>query len=183
MKILRRNEVASGKWLALEVLDYIDSNGKERKWECVSRKRCDGAVLMIAELLPSHRLVLIRQYRPPADGVVLEFPAGLIDEGETPEAAALRELREETGYHGVIRKVFPPAYNSPGMTGEFIYTVLMEVPEKEQGELKTDFDESEHIETLLLEKRTLLQTVESMAADGIRIDSKVLAYAIAGAGI
>ena len=45
------------------------------------------------------------------------------------------------------------------------------------------FDESEHIETLLLEKRTLLQTVESMAADGIRIDSKILAYAIAGAGI
>ena len=99
MEILRKNEVASGKWLALEVLDYVDRNGKERRWECVSRKRCAGAVLMIAELLPSHRLVLIRQYRPPADGVVLEFPAGLIDEGETPEAAALRELREETGYH------------------------------------------------------------------------------------
>lgn len=181
MKILGKNEVASGKWLALEILDYVDRNGKERKWECVSRKRCAGAVLMIAELLPSHRLVLIRQYRPPADGVVLEFPAGLIDEGESPEDAALRELREETGYHGVIRKVYPPAYNSPGLTGEFIHTVLMEVAEDAQGELKTDFDESEQIETLLIPKHSLLKSVEAMSAEGIRIDAKVLAYAIAEA--
>lgn len=181
MKILGKNEVASGKWLALEILDYVDRNGKERKWECVSRKRCAGAVLMIAELLPSHRLVLIRQYRPPADGVVLEFPAGLIDEGESPEDAALRELREETGYHGVIRKVYPPVYNSPGLTGEFIHTVLMEVAEDAQGELKTDFDESEQIETLLIPKHSLLKSVEAMSAEGIRIDAKVLAYAIAEA--
>lgn len=179
MKILQKNELASGKWLALEVLDYVDRNGKERKWESVSRKRCDGAVLMIAELLPSHRLILIRQYRPPADGVVLEFPAGLIDEGETPEDAAVRELREETGYRGVIRNVFPPAYNSPGLTGEFIYTVLMEVREDGQGELKTDFDDSEHIETLLIPKNSLLKSVKEMCGDGVKIDSKVLAYAIA----
>ena len=182
MEILRKNEVASGKWLALEVLDYVDRNGTQRKWECVSRKRCAGAVLMIAELLPSHRLVLIRQYRPPADGIVLEFPAGLIDEGETPETAALRELREETGYHGVIRKIFPPAYNSPGLTGEFIHTVLMEIPENAQKELKTDFDESEQIETLLIPKHSLLESVESMCAEGIRIDAKVLAYALAESG-
>ena len=81
----------------------------------------------------------------------------------------------------MIRKVYPPAYNSPGLTGEFIHTVLMEVAEDAQGELKTDFDESEQIETLLIPKHSLLKSVEAMSAEGIRIDSKVLAYAIAEA--
>jgi len=81
-----------------------------------------------------------------------------------------------------IRKIFPPAYNSPGLTGEFIHTVLMEIPENAQKELKTDFDESEQIENLLIPKHSLLESVESMCAEGIRVDAKVLAYALAESG-
>lgn len=47
-------------------------------------------------------LLLEKQFRAPAEKVVIEFPAGLVDEGETPEQAALRELKEETGYSGEI---------------------------------------------------------------------------------
>jgi 8-oxo-dGTP pyrophosphatase MutT (NUDIX family) len=43
---------------------------------------------------------LQKQFRPPIDQVVIEVPAGLIDEGESAEECALRELREETGYVG-----------------------------------------------------------------------------------
>ena len=43
-------------------------------------------------------LVLVLVYRPPVDQWVIEMPAGMIDPGEAPEAAARRELTEETGY-------------------------------------------------------------------------------------
>lgn len=48
------------------------------------------------------RIVLQKQWRAPADAVVIEIPAGLMDPGETPEECALRELKEETGYVGKV---------------------------------------------------------------------------------
>lgn len=47
-------------------------------------------------------ILLQKQFRPPINAVAIEVPAGLMDEGETPEECALRELREETGYVGKI---------------------------------------------------------------------------------
>lgn len=49
-------------------------------------------------------IVLQKQYRPPLGKRVIEFPAGLVDKGETPEETAVRELREETGYIGVVKE-------------------------------------------------------------------------------
>jgi ADP-ribose pyrophosphatase len=57
----------------------------------------DGAV-MVVPVLDDGRLVMERQYRYPMGRVMLEFPAGKIDDGETPFACGVRELEEETGY-------------------------------------------------------------------------------------
>jgi ADP-ribose pyrophosphatase len=51
-------------------------------------------------MTPANEIVLIEQYRHGADVVTLEIPGGMVDAGESPIEAAVRELREETGYEG-----------------------------------------------------------------------------------
>lgn len=56
-------------------------------------------------------IILQKQYRPPVDKVCIEVPAGLVDEGETAEQAAVRELKEETGYVGKVTESTPVMFN------------------------------------------------------------------------
>src|SRR5947209_2381816 len=55
-------------------------------------------VVAILPVTDDGRLVLVRQYRKAAERVLLEFPAGGVDDGETAEEAVRREMIEETGY-------------------------------------------------------------------------------------
>ncbi|HOK44447.1 MAG TPA: NUDIX hydrolase [Bryobacteraceae bacterium] len=64
------------------------------------------------------RVLLVRQYRLPAKASLWELPAGRIDPGETPLAAAKRELAEETGYRARTWKKLLSFYVSPGYVSE-----------------------------------------------------------------
>ena len=66
-------------------------------WEYAEHLISGESVAALA-LTPADEVVLIEQRRTPVDRVVLELPAGIVDPGETPEVAVVRELLEETGY-------------------------------------------------------------------------------------
>lgn len=179
-KITKREKRAAGEWLYLEEIEYKDSKGKVRTWESAMRVQNTGAVLIIGELVPSNRVILVRQFRPPADGYLIEFPAGLIDSGEKPEETAIRELSEETGYLGQIREMHPACFSSPGLTGETvqIFKVIVDEEAEENLNVKPQFDEGEDIETFLVKKEELISFLKEREEAGDLIDSKVMSYAL-----
>lgn len=92
-------------------INYLDAHGKPRTWEAMKRPTRPRTsvvdaiqILAILEKPTGPEILLEKQFRPPTGKVIVEFPAGMVDEGETPEQAAIRELREETGYVGEVIK-------------------------------------------------------------------------------
>ena len=58
--------------------------------------------------------VFVRQYRPAVEDYTLELASGLVDEGTTPEAAAIQELREEAGYAATNPELLGALYPDTG---------------------------------------------------------------------
>lgn len=100
--------------------DFITAKRRGR-WEYVGRARGIRAAAIIA--IDEGHVILIEQYRVPLGRVCLEIPAGLIGdddgaENESAEAAAIRELEEETGYRAERMESLGEFYSSPGMVSE-----------------------------------------------------------------
>jgi ADP-ribose pyrophosphatase len=119
-------KVFEGKLVTVEVEDGMEI------------VRHPSAVAIVA-VDADERVVLVRQERPAVGGPLLELPAGKLDPGEEPLAAAKRELREETGLHGGEWAEAAAVYASPGFTDErfhlFVATGLSEgEAEPDEGE-------------------------------------------------
>ncbi len=179
-KIILKEELHSSKWLKLVEITYKDHNGVDRKWDSTERLNCLGAVIIVATLKPSNRIVIIKQFRPPTGKYLIEFPAGLIDEGFTVEETAMKELLEETGYTGIIKATRPAVYNSPGLTGESVHIAVMEIDEtlEENIDVIPQLESTEDIETILVKKDNLRNKLDELSHKGFGIDAKLDFFAI-----
>lgn len=101
----------------------------------------------VIAVTPDGHLVLVRQFRYGTDDFSLEIPGGVIDAGEDPVAAGVRELREETGFAGVSAKLIGSVRPNPAMQSNRCHFVLVEQAERRH-ELEWDSDEEIQVSTL-----------------------------------
>jgi ADP-ribose pyrophosphatase len=124
-----------------------------------------GAVAILP-LVDAAHVCLLRNRRPNVGETLIEIPAGTLEPGEDPTAAAPRELAEETGYRAGRWRKLAEFFPSPGVLGEC--THLFAAQELVPGEMRPERDED--LEPFVIEWNQVLQ----WALDGTIRDAKTL---------
>ena len=128
-------------------------------------ERPDAAIIF--PVTGDGEVILVRQYRPPIDRMELGLPAGLVEGGEKPEAAARRELVEETGYGGGEWEPLGSLASSPSLKDNWAYLFLARGVEEVA---PPDPDEHESIEVVrvpLGEVSGLVHSGEIVSSSGV----------------
>lgn len=130
MKYQGIRKVHEGKFITRYDVDYVTAEGHPKTYEIISRNkdiqsleqlqnRQANAVVMILTDESGDRILVSREYRMAMAQWIYNFPAGLIDPGETPEESARRELREETGLRLLrVDDVLDNSYSAVGFANE-----------------------------------------------------------------
>lgn len=173
-------DVAATRWVKLQTLTYTDPTGRTRKWDRATRTTRlsshgpDGVAILALlrhrnEPYEKAEVLLITQFRPPVDAVTVELPAGLVDPGEAVEVAALRELKEETGYVGSVVNVSGALGMSPGLCDESACLCVVEVDLDAPANAvpKQELEDSEFIKVHRVALKALLPTIQDMERAGI----------------
>ncbi len=161
--ILSRKTVFNGHAFDVENLQVRLPDGRERAYDLVSHK--DSVTLV--PLDDDGNVWFVSQYRMGCECQMLELPAGVMDDGETPEACAAREIREETGMAAVSLRLLGSVYLAAGYSSEINHIFLA----TDLTLATLEMDEDEFLDV----KRFSVGEVWKMIEKGELIDSKSLA--------
>jgi ADP-ribose pyrophosphatase len=162
MKVTKGREVYKSKIFTVVEEEATDPSGFKIERAIV---RHAGSAVMLA-IDDRSRVLLVKQFRLPAEKELWEIPAGRLDEGEKPLQTAKRELQEETGYQAKKWKKLAAFWPSPGYVSEKMHVFLA----TDLTEGKATPMEDERIETQWFKKKELA----GMIRDGKIEDGKTL---------
>lgn len=112
----------------------------------------DEDTVSVLVVTPDQHVVLVKQFRPGPEKELLELPGGRIEVGQTPEQAAAREVREETGYVGELQKV-GTAWTGAYATVQCHQFVMLN--SKQMGE--PELEEGEVVEVMRLSRQEFFE--------------------------
>jgi ADP-ribose pyrophosphatase len=170
MKIKNVEKIQEGKYSGRYNVTYETAKGNEKVYEMISRDRnmnidtisnldkTADAVCVIAFNKDMSKVCVNQEFRMATNQVVYGFPAGLIDKGETPEEAAERELREETGLCVTkILATLPGSYSAVGVSNERTAVVFCIV----DGDPVDTQEEMEEIKPIWINRENALDIANS----------------------
>ncbi|XP_036374048.1 ADP-sugar pyrophosphatase [Megalops cyprinoides] len=187
--VVKEEVIAAGKWVKLEKTTYVDPSGNTRTWETAKRTtrqantKADGVGIfaLLKRTLHKDCVVMVKQFRPPMGCYTLEFPAGLIDDNESSATAALRELKEETGYTGEVVGVTPVTCLDPGLSNCTTQIVMVNINGDDPENLNPtqQLGDGEFVDVILLPLNEFQNKIdELLQKENIIVDSKVYIYAM-----
>jgi len=154
MEFLKIEKIHEGRFITRYDAKFKTNAGNIKNYELVSRDKNINtfedlkrdkldAVILIIHNSDHSKILLNKEYRMAVGGFAINFPAGLIDEGESPEVAAKRELWEETGLTLTsIEEIWPATYSGVGITNEKALVVVGTA----EGEFAPSTSDEEEIE-------------------------------------
>lgn len=145
-RTMKSERIYDGKILSLKIETVELPNRKYSKREIIEHEAAAAVVAMT----DNDEIVMVKQYRKAIDKIIYELPAGLLDLNESPKDAAIRELKEETGYITNDIEYLLEFYPSPGFCTEKIYIFAAE--NLTLGEKNLDPDEFVECENIPYEK-------------------------------
>lgn len=175
-------KLTENRFLNMYHLTFKDRKGGEGNYYYCTRNREENLKIYTHDMKPDGiciyavtkerepRLVLIREYRFPIDDVIYSLPAGLIDAGETPGQAAVREMEEETGltfteYTGGEAFCRRPFFLAPGFSDEpgcAIFGTVEGTPSRKDNESTEYIDihlaDKAEVRRILNEEKTSVRT-------------------------
>ena len=144
-KTINSNYIIQRPWATLRVdkLEMPNGNIKEEYYVL----EYPTWVNMVA-LTEDNQVIFVKQYRHGAGKIMVELPAGVVEDNEDPEIAARRELLEETGYAFDDISYVCELFANPATSGNITYTYLLTGGRKVQ---EQELDPSEDIEVVLMD--------------------------------
>ncbi|HEX3032672.1 MAG TPA: NUDIX hydrolase [Bacillota bacterium] len=127
--------------------------------------------VVVLPIKPDGRVILVKQIRPAVDEWLLELPAGGIEKGEDPLAAAMRELTEETGYEADDMQQMVSFFPSPGTSTEKMYLFSARVSSQKEQHL----DEGEDIQ---VEEYSLSEAWDLVKSGAIKDGKTILGLSL-----
>ena len=175
MKLLDLRKIHQGDYLTYYVADYLNAANKIKSYEFISRKNNltletfgvvnPIGVVIIALNEDGSKVLLPLEHRLATNNWIYNFPAGLIEKGESPLECAKRELYEETGIKDVsVIRVLPPSFPSQAISDEAVYTVLAYCKGKTNDSILVD----EEIKTKWYSKEEVLSLINNNALMSVR---------------
>lgn len=150
MRLIKMEKVRDGRYLKNYELTYQNKAGKEKKYEMVSReelktaadigKKASGISIVAFR---DNGMLLLKEFRMGINKSIYNLCAGMMEDGETPEECAKRELYEETGLTVKrIIAVLPPSYSAVGISDTKTNMIFVEA----DGEFEDHTSDNEMIE-------------------------------------